>query len=103
MLDHGREALNLVQGIQQSEFMRDRLLQLGVVRIHEILGEAETRTPDSVKAQFPDIPWRRITGLRNRLVHAYDTVDIEIVWHILGTDLPVLVAQLDAILSQDDS
>ena len=53
-----------------------------MVRLLEIIGEAATRTPSSIKDQHPTIPWRRITGLRNRLVHAYDTVDIEIVWRV---------------------
>jgi uncharacterized protein with HEPN domain len=98
MLDHGREALNLVRSIDEQTFGRDRVLQLAVVRLLEIVGEAATRTPEDVKAAHPTIPWRRITGLRNRLVHAYNTIDLEVVWSILQDDLPDLLRQLDAIL-----
>lgn len=103
MLDHGREALELIRGVDRPRFLSDRLLQLGVVRLLEIVGEAAVRTPDTAKAQYPAIPWRRIAGLRNRLVHAYDTVDIEIVWHILTNDLPMLVEQLEASLGSDNT
>ena len=101
MLEHGREALALVRGVDRSSFQRDRILQLAVVRLLEIVGEAAPRTPETVRDQHPAVPWRRITGLRNRLVHAYDTVDLGIVWSILTGDLPDLVAQLEAILGTD--
>ena len=98
MLDHGREALDLIRSVDQSTFNGDRILQLAVVRLLEFVGEAATRTSDSVKVEHPTIPWRRISGLRNRLVHAYDTIDLDVVWSILQDDLPVLIAQLESIL-----
>ena len=98
MRDHGREALDLIRSVDQVAFRRDRLLQLGVVRLLEIVGEAAARTPDSVKSEHPEIPWRDISDLRNRLVHGYATIDLDIVWSILHHDLPSLVAQLDTIL-----
>ena len=98
MRDHGREALDLIRSVDQATFDGDRLLQLGVVRLLEIVGEAAARTPDSVKRRHPAIPWRDISDLRNRLIHGYDTIDLNIVWSILRQDMPVLIAQLDAIL-----
>ncbi len=101
MRDHGREALDLIRSVDRDAFHRDRLLQLGLARLLEILGEAAARTPDSVKRQHPTVPWRDISDLRNRLIHAYDTIDLEIVWSVLNDDLPGLVAQLDSILASD--
>lgn len=98
MRDHGREALELIRSVDQAAFRRNRLLQLGVVRLLEIVGEAAAHTPASVKSEHPAIPWRDISDLRNRLVHGYATIDLTIVWSILQHDLPVLVAQLDMIL-----
>jgi uncharacterized protein with HEPN domain len=98
MLDYGREATLLIQRIDQPTFEQDRLMQLAVVRLLEIVGEAAARTPEPVKSRHPDIPWRQISGLRNRLIHGYDTVDLGVVWAVLTVDLPELIARLDAIL-----
>ena len=98
MLDHAREALVLVSGKDRSAFEADRLLQLGVVRLLEIVGEAAARTPQAVREQHADIAWGQIIGLRNRLIHGYDTVDLAIVWTILADDLPRLRDRLEEIL-----
>jgi uncharacterized protein with HEPN domain len=101
MRDHGREALDLVRLVDRDTFNRDRLLQLGLARLLEIVGEAAARTPDSVKRQHPTLPRREISDLRNRLIHGYDTIDLEIVWSVLNDDLPALVAQIESILESD--
>lgn len=98
MLNYGREALALVAGMNQAAFEADRLLQLGVVRLLEIIGEAAARTPQTVRDQHADIDWAQIVGLRNRLIHGYDMVDLAIVWTILIADLPTLVERLEEIL-----
>ena len=101
MLDHGREALGLMCSIDRVSFDGDRLLQLGVVRLLEIMGEAAARSPESVKRQHPSVPWREISDLRNRLIHGYDSIDLDIVWSILHDDLPALIVQLESILGPD--
>jgi uncharacterized protein with HEPN domain len=98
MRDHGREALDLIQGIDRAAFDENRVLQLAIVRLLEIVGEAAARTPDTIKSENSQIPWRRISGLRNRLIHGYDTIDLGIVWSVLTGDLPVLLTQLDTII-----
>src|SRR5215211_855003 len=102
MLDHGREALGLVRNIDKAAFQQDRLLQLGIVRLLEIVGEAASRTEVATRDQYPSIPWRRIIGLRNRLVHAYDMIDLGIVWSIVARDLPRLVEEFEKILGLPD-
>jgi uncharacterized protein with HEPN domain len=67
------------------------------------LGEAAARTPEESKSLYPDIPWRQISDLRNRLIHGYDVIDIDIVWSVLNVDLPALVARLDSILKEAGS
>jgi uncharacterized protein with HEPN domain len=99
MLDHGREALNLIGDYDRERFEHDRVMQLAVVRLLEIIGEAATRTPEAIRDEHPSAPWRQISGMRNRLIHGYDAVDLEIVWIVLTGDLPDLVAKLDAIVS----
>ncbi len=103
MLDHAREALSLVANKDRTAFESDQLLQLAVVRLLEIVGEAAARTSRTIRDQYADIAWGPIVGLRNRLIHGYDTVDLTIVWAILVADLPELVESLEAILEADDA
>lgn len=67
----------------------------------EIIGEAANRIPESFTAQHPEIQWRRIVGLRNRIVHAYFGLDLEIVWEILVTELPALKDRISAIRQEN--
>ena len=102
MRAHAQEAIDLTTHMSPTAFRADRILQLATVRLLEVIGEAANRTPESVQAQHPQLPWRQMTGLRNRLIHGYDGVDLDIVWTILTTDLPPLVSALDAIIQAYD-
>ena len=62
-----------------------------------MLGEAARQIPDEFAAGHPDVPWRKITGLRNRIVHDYFGLDLEIIWQIVRNDLPSLRATLEKI------
>ena len=100
MLDHAREALELVADRTPEEFKGDRVLNLALVRLVEVVGEAASRVPDQVRTRHSDIPWRQIVGMRNRLTHGYDAVDLDILWEVITTDLPPLVERLQAIRAQ---
>jgi uncharacterized protein with HEPN domain len=78
MLDHAREAVALAQGKTRSDLDVDRMLNLALVRLLEIIGEAANRIPRDEQAQHPQIPWAQVVSLRNRLVHGYDSVDFDI-------------------------
>ncbi len=97
MRGHVREALDIAKGKTREDFTQDRLLNLSLTRLLEILGEAANRVPPEVRAKHPDIPWPELVGLRNRLIHAYDDVDLEILWEIVTQDLPPLAATLERI------
>ena len=71
MLDHAREAVAIAQGKTRDDLHGDRILNLALVRLLEIVGEAASRTPLDERAQHGDIPWAQIVGLRNRLIHGY--------------------------------
>jgi uncharacterized protein with HEPN domain len=77
---------------------RDRLLNLALTRLLEIIGEAATRVPEDIRAQYSELPWLQMIAARNRLIHGYDSVDFDILWAIIKNDLPVLIAQLEKIL-----
>jgi len=98
MRDHACPAIGLVRGRTRADLDSDRLLNLGLVRLLEIVGEAASRLPSDEQVRYPKIPWRQIVNLRNRLIHGYDRVDFDLLWKILQEDMPSLVAELDAIL-----
>ncbi len=101
MRSHASEALAILQGRQRADLDTNRLLCLALVRLLEVVGEAATRVPREVRERYPEVPWTQIVALRHRLIHAYDQVDLDIVWEIASRDLPPLLRQLDAILKAD--
>jgi len=98
MLDYAREAVTLMRDKQRADLDTDRVLGLATLRCLEIVGEAATHIPESVRQQHPQIPWPQIIGTRNRLVHGYDLVDYDIIWSTVIEDLPPLIAELEKIL-----
>ena len=99
MLDAAKRAIDFMQGRAKSDLESDEQLSLAVVRLLEILGEAAKNVSEDLRKDYPDIPWRQIAGTRDRLIHGYFDVDLDIVWQIISTDLPVLAAQLEKALS----
>jgi uncharacterized protein with HEPN domain len=102
MLEHAREAIMLTRGKTRADLDSDRVLNLALVRLLEIVGEAAGRVSEEECAQHLEIPWPQIVGLRNRLIHGYDAVDHDILWQIITGDLPPLVDALEAILSLEE-
>jgi uncharacterized protein with HEPN domain len=99
ILSHAREAVAICNGKTRSDLDSDRLLNLALTRLIEIIGEAANRVPDSIQAKYPDVPWLQMIGARNRLIHGYDSVDFDILWKIVNQDLPSVIARLENILS----
>jgi uncharacterized protein with HEPN domain len=89
MLDHAREALELIGTRSRADIHSDRLLQLALTRLVEIVGEAASRVPHDTQGRFPDVPWREAVTTRNRMTHGYDVVDHDIVWDTVEADLPI--------------
>ncbi|MFY9194608.1 MAG: DUF86 domain-containing protein [Methanoculleus sp.] len=80
-------------------FMNSPMAQDAVVRNFEIIGEAVKQIPGSLKEKRPDIPWRRVAGLRDVLIHQYMSVDLEAVWAIVEEELPKLKHAVTEILA----
>ena len=99
MLDAAREATQMAQGKSRADLDAYRQLNLSLVRLLEIVGEAASRVPVGEREIYSSIPWMQIVGLRNRLIHGYDNVDFDILWEIVTQDLPPLIAELEKILS----
>ena len=98
MLDAATEALSFVAHCEREDVITDRRLALALIKEIEIVGEAANRISEETKQQHPDIPWSAIVGMRNRLIHAYAEIDIEMVWSAVTQDLPRLVKFVDELL-----
>ena len=103
MLDHAREALVMVQPHTRADLDSDRLLTLALLQLAQIVGEAANRVSKAERERHVDIPWGQIIGLRNRLVHGYDSINFDILWQVLTVDLPALIVVLERIMSLEDT
>jgi uncharacterized protein with HEPN domain len=98
MRDAALTALGFVDGRTRTDLDLDPMLEFALVRALELIGEGASRIPDDVRAEAPGIRWAQIVGLRNRLIHGYDSVDLDVVWAVVATDVPDLVAQLNRLI-----
>ena len=98
MRDHAHEAISFADGKQREDLDVDRLLTLALIRLVEIVGEAASRVGVEDRERYPQIPWYQVVGIRNRLIHGYDAIDLDILWEVLAKDLPTLAEDLDRIL-----
>jgi uncharacterized protein with HEPN domain len=90
--------VSLVARKERGDLDTDRVLQLALVRLIEIVGEAARQVSDETQSRHPQIPWPQVISTRNRLVHGYDFVDYDILWETITDDLPALIAQLEEII-----
>ncbi|MFZ2095412.1 MAG: HepT-like ribonuclease domain-containing protein [Anaerolineales bacterium] len=98
ILRYAQEAIDISQGKTRRNLDQDRLLNLALTRLIEMLGEAANRVPEEVRNHHPDLPWLQMIAARNRLIHGYDNVDFDILWAIIQNDLPTLITRLKEIL-----
>jgi len=99
MRGYAREAMDMVHGRTRADLDSDRMLNLALVRLLEVTGEAANRVPTEVRLRFSQIPWPQLIGLRNHLIHGYDQVDFDVLWQIVTRDLPSLISELERILA----
>ena len=103
ILDAAKAALAFVEGKTHDDFHADLECRFAVVRAIEIIGEAAKQVSQEMRDQHPEIPWRDIIAMRNRVIHGYAEVDYTIVWDTVQNDLPALVAQLQPLVSEEAS
>lgn len=100
MRDHAAEAIAMVEGRARSALDDDRMLELALIRLMEMIGEAAGRVTTGTRQQLPMIPWSDVVAMRNRLIHGYDSVDHDILWDTIRLDLPELLKAVEGLLRQ---
>ena len=103
MLDFSLEALEMARGRSRTDFYTDRLLNLALTRLIELIGEAAWWVDREFREQHPDVPWADIVGMRQHLTHGYAVIKYDDVWRVVKEYLTPLIAQLQAITAQPHS
>src|SRR3990172_7498018 len=98
ILDSVNDIGNFIEGMDFKEFIEDKKTIYSVVRAIEIIGEATKNIPEQIKKKYPEVPWKKMAGMRDRLVHEYFGVDLEILWGTAKEDVPVLKTPVSKVL-----
>ena len=98
ILDAAERIGRYLAGVSWERFEREELLQDGVIRQLEVIGEATRRLSREVRGRYSEVPWGDIAGMRDKLIHDYMGVDVELVWTTAVEDVPVLKEQIKGIL-----
>jgi uncharacterized protein with HEPN domain len=101
ILDSINDIQEFLQGISFDAFLKDKKTINAVVRSIEVIGEAAKNIPESLRQRYPNIPWKRMAGMRDKLIHEYFGVDLEIVWEAANADLPPLKAMMEEVLEDE--
>jgi uncharacterized protein with HEPN domain len=105
-LGHIRDAISDIRAyasVGEGAFLADRMRQDAIIRKLEIIGEAVKRLSEETRAQRPEIPWKQIAGMRDRLTHAYFGVDLGLVWRVVEWDLQALEAAVAVLVDTSNA
>jgi len=97
-----RKAVAFSHGLSVEIFVADEKSVFAVVRALEIVGEATKKVPAAVRSRYPEIPWRTMAGMRDKLIHDYFGIDAAVVWQTVQDDLPTLLRALEVVLEAEE-
>lgn len=103
MLIAARDIRDFTAGMTEEAFNANRMVQSAVIREFQVIGEAARQISDETQMKYSLIAWRKISGMRNRMIHEYFDIHLDIVWDTVQNDIPLLITQLEAIVPPDDS
>lgn len=89
----------LIADVSFADFVADFRIHFAVTRALEIIGEATKRLPALLREEYPDVPWREMAGMRDRIIHGYDAIDLGIVWNTVTRRIPIVKLQIEQILA----
>jgi uncharacterized protein with HEPN domain len=98
--DSIRDAQEFVKGYGLEDFKGDKKTIYAVIRAIEVIGEAAKKIPNSIRSKYPDIPWKDIAGMRDKLIHEYFGVDLEVLWKTIQQDLPMLKVLISEVMKE---
>jgi uncharacterized protein with HEPN domain len=101
MYQSAREAAGYIRSRTRQDLDKDRTLMHSLVHCLAIIGEAANKVSPAFREETPQIPWLDMIGMRNRLIHVYFDVDLDIVWKTTNEEVPVLIAALEPILTEE--
>jgi uncharacterized protein with HEPN domain len=102
MLLAARKILRFTAGLSETDFRASDLVQSAVIREIQVLGEAARLVSDETRTAHPDIAWSAISGMRNRVIHEYFNIDLNVVWQTIRDDIPALADQLAVIAPPEE-
>jgi uncharacterized protein with HEPN domain len=104
-LDYLQDILSMIDKVEQftadlslEEFEENEMVHFAVIRAIEVMGEAAKHLPPEVRRKYPEVPWNRMAGMRDRIIHGYFGVDLHIVWETATRSIPTLRPRISAIL-----
>ena len=98
ILDETEFLIEQTTGISADTFLQSTVLKRAFVRSLEVIGEATKHVPSDFRRKYPDVDWREMAGLRDRLIHGYVSIDHQIVWNVVTNDIPTLLRQIRQII-----
>jgi len=93
------KAIEFTEGMKYESFHKDEKTVYATLRALEVIGEASKKVPDSIKDTYPEVPWREMAGIRDKLIHDYFGVNREVVWNTVQRDIPSLRPHIQQIIS----
>ena len=103
MIDASEEILFFINGRNRLDLDKNRMLSLSVVHLLELMGEAASKLSPEFREKYYQIPWKSVIQMRNRLIHGYFDIDLDIVWTTIKDDVPFLLKKLREIESIENS
>jgi uncharacterized protein with HEPN domain len=101
MLDAGQKAVSFAANKTRADLDNDPVLTFALMKTIEIIGEAASKVSRGSQARLKEIPWPEIVGMRNRLIHAYADISLDILWHTVADNLPPLIQDLEKIIGSE--
>jgi uncharacterized protein with HEPN domain len=102
MLENANRAIQFTEGMNFESFSKDEKTVYAVIRAVEIIGEATRNIPEEIRTKYPEIPWRDASNMRNKLVHRYFGINLEVIWQTINEDLPMLADTIQEIIRREE-
>jgi uncharacterized protein with HEPN domain len=92
---------SFIEGMSLEDFTKDKKTVNAVLRSIEVMGEASRKIPEEIRSRYPQMPWKKMTGMRDKLIHEYHGVDLDTVWQTLHDDIPPLKNKVQEIIDKE--